>query len=82
MDQNVVLIKLDEISCKYNTEEISEEQLMLITNKLESLDKGSDELIKFIGEIIDSKFNKQSLGRIFSDKKYNTELKLIISKTK
>jgi thymidylate synthase len=79
VNNELMLLKLKEIANKYNTTEITDEQLELIKNKLDSFEKGSDELLKFIEKIINSKYSSESQYKIFGDKKFNAEIKQIIT---
>lgn len=72
-------LKLKEISDKYNTVEITDDEVVLIKNKLNSLDRGSKELLSLIEKIIDSSYSINSQNKIFGDKKFNTEIRQIIT---
>ena len=72
-------LKLKEINNKYNTVEITDEEVSLIKEKLDSLDRGSKELLEFIENILDSTYSTESQNKIFGDKKFNTELRQIIT---
>ena len=79
VDNKLMLLKLKEITSKYHNTEVTDEQLELIKNKLDSFERGSDELLKFIGQIIESKYSSASQLKIFGDKKFNVEIRQIIT---
>ena len=79
VNNELMLLKLKEVASKYNTDEITDEQLELIKNKLDSFERGSDELLKFIEKIVNSKYSPESQYKIFGDKKFNVEIRQIIT---
>ena len=78
VDMELMKLKLKEITDKYNTTQITDEEITLIKNKLNSFKRGSKELLDFIEKIIDSSYSTESQNKLFGDKKFNTEISVII----
>ena len=79
VDMELTKLKLKEITDKYNTIQITDNEIILIKEKLNSLKRGSKELLNFIEQIIDSTYSIDSQNKLFGDKKFNTEIKQIIT---
>jgi len=79
VDMELMKLKLKEITNKYNTTQITDEEITLIKDKLNSFERGSKELLDFIEKIIDSSYSTESQNKLFGDKKFNTEIRQIIT---
>jgi len=79
VDMELMKLKLKEITDKYNTTQITDEEIFLIKDKLNSFNRGSKELLDFIEKIIDSSYSTESQNKLFGDKKFNTEIRQIIT---
>ena len=74
-DVNYIFKRIGEIRSKYETIEISDEQLFLLRTKLESFERESTYLLDLLLEILDSKYNEESKKKIFAG--YTNELKIL-----
>jgi len=74
-DVNYIFKRIGEIRSKYETIEISDEQLFLLRTKLESFERESTYLLDLLLEILDSKYNSESKKKIFAG--YANELKIL-----